>query len=223
MTTEQQLDALIAALPTQIEPAPDSWQQLAQRIATTAQESSDVTVEEVSAPTLGTAVPAAVPVTSMLRQQPAANQSSYWLKAAVAAGIAIVGMLVLTPTTEQQPIAVQSPIQQATVASSAPEALTQATETHAVDGSVVTNQLRGQREKIMAQVGGHQFKRLQQVPAGFENWQQQLAIWQQASGQLEKALQQQPANRRLLKQYQQLQQQQLKYMHKLTALSQAYS
>lgn len=63
-------------------------------------------------------------------------------------------------------------------------------------------------------------QQLQQIPAGFDNWQQQLAIWQQASQQVELALQAEPDNSRLIRQLNQLQQQQLNYIRKLVHTSQ---
>ncbi|HAT41476.1 MAG TPA: hypothetical protein DCS87_07065 [Rheinheimera sp.] len=202
MTTEQQLDALIASLPKQLEPATDGWDALAARLAETPQ--AKVEPMPPSEQTQTTVAPAWM-------QRPAANQPRYGLAAAVAAGFALVTLWLLKP----------APVSESQVAQQL-ESTTVTTQPHTQSRDVV-QQLRLQREKLMAQVGGAQLKQLQQVPQGFENWQQQLAIWQQASSQLEQALQQQPANRRLLRQYQQLQQQQLKYMHKLTELSQAYS
>lgn len=202
MTTEQQLDALIASLPKQLEPATDGWDALAARLAETPQ--AKVEPMPPSEQTQTTVAPAWM-------QRPAANQPRYGLAAAVAAGFALVTLWLLKP----------APVSESQVAQQL-ESTTVTTQPHTQSRDVV-QQLRQQREKLLAQVGRAQLKQLQQVPQGFENWQQQLAIWQQASSQLEQALQQQPANRRLLRQYQQLQQQQLKYMHKLTELSQAYS
>lgn len=202
MTTEQQLDALIASLPEQLAPAEDGWDALAARLALTPQ--ANVEPMQLTERTTTHVAPA-------LTQPPAANQPSYWLTAALAAGFAVVALLVFKP----------APVAESQVAQQIES--TSVTTSPRLQNLDVVQQLRLQREKLMAQVGGAQLKQLQQVPQGFENWQQQLAIWQQASSQLEQALQQQPANRRLLRQYQQLQQQQLKYMHKLTELSQAYS
>jgi len=202
MTTEQQLDALIASLPEQLAPAEDGWGALAARLAVTPQAKVEPMLPTEQTTT--TVAPA-------LTVRPAANQPRYWLTAAAAAGFALVTLWLLKP----------APVSESQVAQQL-ESTTVTTQPHTQSRDVV-QQLRQQREKLLAQVGRAQLKQLQQVPQGFENWQQQLAIWQQASGQLEQALQQQPANRRLLRQYQQLQQQQLKYMHKLTELSQAYS
>jgi len=202
MTTEQQLDARIAALPKQLEPATDGWDAFAARLAVTPQAKVEPMLPSERTPT--TVAPA-------LRVRPAANQPRYWLTAAAAAGFAVVTLWLLKPV----PVSAPQVAQQIESTSS--------TLTPRIQSRDVVQQLRQQREKLLAQVGSAQLKQLHQVPQGFENWQQQLAIWQQASSQLEQALQQQPANRRLLRQYQQLQQQQLKYMHKLTELSQAYS
>lgn len=202
MTTEQQLDARIAALPKQLEPATDGWDALAARLAETPQTKVEPMLPSERTQTA---------VAPAWKQRPAANQPWYGLAAAVAAGFALVTLWVLKPAPVSAPQVAQQI--QATAVTPSPQ----------IQNRDVVQQLRVQREKLMAQVGAAQLKQLQQVPHGFENWQQQLAIWQQASSQLEQALQQQPANRRLLRQYQQLQQQQLKYMHKLTELSQAYS
>lgn len=56
---------------------------------------------------------------------------------------------------------------------------------------------------------------LTSVPAEYGNWRWQLAIWQQASQQILQALQYQPQAPTLLRQLQQIQQQQLTYLHKL--------
>ena len=62
---------------------------------------------------------------------------------------------------------------------------------------------------------------LQRIPDGFDNWQQQLAIWNNASEQLEQALSLQPNNRLLQRQYQTLQRQNAQYLQRLLILSQA--
>ena len=66
-----------------------------------------------------------------------------------------------------------------------------------------------------------QLDELQQIPEGFSNWQQQLAIWNNASEQLEQALSLQPNNRLLQRQYQTLQRQNAQYLQRLLILSQA--
>lgn len=61
---------------------------------------------------------------------------------------------------------------------------------------------------------------LQQIPAGFANWQQQLAVWQQASEQVTQALATDPNNFKLIRKLNRLQQQQLNYIRKLVDTSQ---
>lgn len=65
-----------------------------------------------------------------------------------------------------------------------------------------------------------QLMRLQQIPAGFANWQQQLAVWQQASEQVTLALETDPNNLKLIRKLNRLQQQQLNYIRKLVDTSQ---
>jgi hypothetical protein len=65
-----------------------------------------------------------------------------------------------------------------------------------------------------------QLMQLKQIPAGFANWQQQLAIWQQASEQVTLALATDPNNLKLIRKLNLLQQQQLNYIRKLVDTSQ---
>lgn len=64
-----------------------------------------------------------------------------------------------------------------------------------------------------------QLKALQQIPDGFNDWAQQIAIWNKAQAQIELALQFQPDNQKLIQQLQRLQQQQLSYIAKLVETS----
>ncbi len=64
-----------------------------------------------------------------------------------------------------------------------------------------------------------QLKALQQIPDGFNDWPQQIAIWNKAQAQIELALQFQPDNPKLIQQLQRLQQQQLSYIAKLVETS----
>ncbi len=210
MTTEQQLDQLIAALPKELPMPAEDWQSLAARLANTPQQavSAFETSTFAAAPhleTLSRVTTHTVPV------EQAANTTGYWLAASIAAGLVLLAsVLMQSPGIEQSvPVAhVVTPV---------------VTPVVQQDSTVVVMQLKQQREQLLARISQQQLRQLQQVPVGFENWRQQLAIWQNASTQLEQALLQQPTNRRLLRQYQQLQQQQFKYMHTLTSLSQAYS
>jgi hypothetical protein len=64
-----------------------------------------------------------------------------------------------------------------------------------------------------------QLKALQQIPDGFSDWTQQIAIWNKAQSQIELALEFQPDNQKLIQQLQRLQQQQLSYIAKLVETS----
>ena len=64
-----------------------------------------------------------------------------------------------------------------------------------------------------------QLKSLQQIPEGFDDWMQQLAIWHKAQSQIELALEFQPDDPKLIQQLQKLQQQQLNYIAKLVKTS----
>lgn len=95
----------------------------------------------------------------------------------------------------------------ATNAQMAPEATTPLLE--------VSHQLGLQ----LGQEQTRQLKALQQIPDGFRDWAQQIAIWNKAQSQIELALQFQPDNQKLIQQLQKLQQQQLSYIAKLVETS----
>lgn len=205
MTTEQQLDDLVAALPKELTPSLDDWAALSARLALTPQMRASTTSTPIAqTPLLHLVEPRRAVPTDRVKTN-AANSGWYWLSGGIAAAAVLAVWLV-------------KPVHQSTndIAAVNLPAVQQ-------DASVIVRQLKQQREQLLARASQQQLRQLRQVPAGFENWRQQLAIWQQASAQLEQALVQQPANRRLLRQYQQLQRQQLKYMNTLTSLSQAYS
>ncbi|WP_348732853.1 hypothetical protein [Rheinheimera texasensis] len=77
-------------------------------------------------------------------------------------------------------------------------------------------------EQLSRQLGEEQtrqLKALQQIPDGFSDWSQQIAIWNKAQSQIELALAFQPDNQKLIQQLQRLQQQQLNYIAKLVETS----
>lgn len=77
-------------------------------------------------------------------------------------------------------------------------------------------------EQLSRQLGEEQtrqLKALQQIPDGFSDWSQQIAIWNKAQAQIELALAFQPDNQKLIQQLQRLQQQQLSYIAKLVETS----
>lgn len=78
--------------------------------------------------------------------------------------------------------------------------------------------LQSRRQMLLAQQ--LQLEHLQQIPAGFGNWRQQLDIWRQASEQVTLALMLDPNNAILIKKLTKMQQQQLDYIDKLVSASQ---
>lgn len=85
-----------------------------------------------------------------------------------------------------------------------------------------TVSLLGVSEQLSRQLGEEQtrqLKALQQIPDGFSDWSQQIAIWNKAQSQIELALAFQPDNQKLIQQLQRLQQQQLNYIAKLVETS----
>lgn len=77
-------------------------------------------------------------------------------------------------------------------------------------------------QQLSRQLGDEQtrqLKALQQIPDGFSDWSQQIAIWNKAQAQIELALAYQPDNQKLIQQLQRLQQQQLSYIAKLVETS----
>jgi hypothetical protein len=90
--------------------------------------------------------------------------------------------------------------------------------TAAVTGGMVGGLAQSQQQIRLAEK--LQLMQLQQIPAGFTNWQQQLAVWQQASEQVTQALAADPNNLKLIRKFNRLQQQQLNYIRKLVDTSQ---
>ncbi|MBV2128581.1 hypothetical protein [Arsukibacterium indicum] len=70
--------------------------------------------------------------------------------------------------------------------------------------------------QLYEQEKAQQLAQVVAVAEGFDNWQQQLAIWDQAIDQVRRALQFYPDEPQLLAQLQQLYQQQLRYIQQAT-------
>jgi hypothetical protein len=64
-----------------------------------------------------------------------------------------------------------------------------------------------------------QLRTLAQIPDGFADWHQQIAIWHKAQTQIELALRFEPNDQKLIQQLQRIQQQQLNYIAKLVQTS----
>lgn len=204
MKTEQQLQAQIDALAKEIEPARDLWPELAARLATTPQQKEGVPLfhaapEEAQEPQ-------AVP-----------ERSWFWWSGGMAAAVLVSVLLwpqsVEIPVLAQQaPAATAEPLSQQISGDNTTAVKPQA-------GSQVQWQLISdfeiQRAALLAQV--------QQVPEFYQDWQQQLTVWQQARSQVLLALSYQPDEPVLLRQLSQLQQQQMQYLQKLVSIELTYS
>ncbi|KKO45339.1 hypothetical protein WG68_11500 [Arsukibacterium ikkense] len=70
--------------------------------------------------------------------------------------------------------------------------------------------------QVFEQQKARQLAQIVAIADGFDNWQQQLIIWDQAIAQVRQALQLYPDEPRLLAQLQQLYQQQLAYIERAT-------
>lgn len=203
MKTEQQLQAQIDALAKEIEPGRDLWPELAARLATTPQQNV-VPIEEV--------VPDAAP-----EFQHAAERSWFWWSGGMAAAVLV--SVLLWPQGEDLPVlAQQTPT---TSAQPLPSQFTDGNTTRLKPQAAsqvqwqLTSDFEIQRAALLAQV--------QQVPEFYQDWQQQLAIWQQARSQVLLALSYQPDEPVLLRQLSQLQQQQMQYLQKLVSVELTYS
>lgn len=133
----------------------------------------------------------------------------------VAAAVLLgVGLWQQWPSDDGMPVAV-TPSESGQIDSERSDSMSVDDQLHAATAVGLS---QGQQQLKLAQQ--LELQQLQQIPPGFSNWQQQLAIWQQASEQVELALQAEPENSRLIKQFNQLQQQQLNYIRKLVSTSQ---
>lgn len=199
MKTEQELQVQIDALAKEIEPERDLWPELAARLATTPQLAP---TDEV--------VPDAAP-----QVQNAPERSWFWWSGGMAAAVLVSVLLwpqnVDVPKLAQQaPVASAEPLSQQFTGNvrTAPQQLSR------VQWQLVSD-FEIQRAALLAQV--------QQVPEFYQDWQQQLTIWQQARSQVLLALSYQPDEPVLLRQLSQLQQQQMQYLQKLVSVELTYS
>ncbi len=199
MKTEQQLQAQIDALAKDIEPQRDLWPELAARLAITPQlqpaEAADTAPE--------------------LEQRP--ELSWFWWSGGMAAAVLLSVWLwpqaADVPTLAQQRPAVSAEPVPLTLSGESSTRL-QPQAASQVQWQL-TSDFEIQRAALLAQV--------QQVPEFYQDWQQQLAIWQQARSQVLLALSYQPDEPVLLRQLSQLQQQQMHYLQKLVSVELTYS
>lgn len=196
MKTEQQLDELISALSKERTPDRDLWPDLQQALQNTPQDAVQSTAQAAEKETSK--------VIPLRRPQ--------WMKWSALGGIAasVFAAVLLLPqlNSMNNPL----PVDEGVTASVA-EPLTE--ESSAWLNAAVSSRVAVLDEMLP------RLDELQQIPDGFSNWQQQLAIWNNASEQLEQALSLQPNNRLLQRQYQTLQRQNAQYLQRLLMLSQA--
>lgn len=201
MKTEQQLQAQIDALAKEIEPGRDLWPELAVRLATTPQLAPNDDV-----------------VPDAAEFQNAAERSLFWWTGGMAAAV-LVSVLLWPQGADVPKLAQQAPAASAEPLPSQFTGDDNTTSRQSQAGSQVQWQLTSdfeiQRAALLAQV--------QQVPDFYQDWQQQLAIWQQARSQVLLALSYQPDEPVLLRQLSQLQQQQMQYLQKLVSVELTYS
>lgn len=201
MKTEQELQVQIDALAKEIEPERDLWPELAARLAATPQR---VPADEVTPD-------------AAAEFQRAPERSWFWWSGGMAAAV-LVSVMLWPQGADVPELAQQAP---AASAQPLPSQFTEDYSTRLKPQAAsqvqwqLTSDFEIQRAELLAQV--------QQVPEFYQDWQQQLSIWQQARSQVLLALSYQPDEPVLLQQLSQLQQQQMQYLQKLVSVELTYS
>lgn len=196
MKTEQELQAQIDALAKDIEPQRDLWPELAARLATTAQLPQQQ-----------------VPQPQWLAAQTAQNNSPAWYWWSGAAAAVLLSVLIWPQGPDGTKLAQQKTAQPVVVGAGS-EGDDTAAQITKVQWQL-TSDFDTQRAAMLAQINA--------VPEFYQDWQQQLAIWQQARQQVLLALSYQPDEPVLLLQLNKLQQQQIHYLQKLVSNDLTYS
>ncbi|MFN6970226.1 MAG: hypothetical protein ACK4NN_05130 [Rheinheimera sp.] len=207
MKTEHDLQQRLAKLPDYIEPQRDLWPELATRLAQTPQQ----------------------PVPEVLVPQEKSS-TGWWLAAAAVALLAL-----WTPwqfVTEQPTVAQHVPAvgQPALEVPAENESLATLETTQALDWpsnnglltgrSQATSETQWRLSNEYEQQRALQLAQIKQVPDIYQDWKQQLQIWQQATDLVLLALQYQPDEPGLLRQLSKLQQQELAYLQKVVQADQ---
>jgi len=201
MKTEQELQQRLAVLPDSIEPPRDLWPELAARLAQTPQQ------------------PAVEPISNLASEQ-SSHQTAWWLAAAAVVLLAWWG--------PWQPSAEPPLLVQQTIGDSA---------TATQEGFIYSGYLGGFETGLarrgepssetqwrlcseFEQQRALQLAKITQVPEIYQDWQQQLQIWKQATNLVLLALQYQPDEPGLLRQLSKLQQQEIAYLQKVVLADQ---
>ncbi len=182
------LDQRLANLPEQILPEQDLWPALAKRVAETPQQ---VMVDPVSLPHHGVA-----------------SRFHWWFGMAATLLISLFSWWQWQGSPEAVQV-VSTRLISTDVAISTPTASTLSSEQPAQlqTSWQLISLFEADKARLLTQ--------LTVVPDAYGDWRRQLAIWQQASRQIQLALQYQPEEPVLLRQLQRIQQQQLAYLQKL--------
>jgi hypothetical protein len=182
------LEQRLAQLPEQMAPTTELWPALAARLPNTVQQN---------------------PIAEADKREPATTGSGWWYGMAAALLLSVLGWWQF-PAVQQQ-VALQPELAALPVAASPMPAATSDHKAGGADLGRAEWQLISLFETDKARL----LQQLTLVPAEYGDWQQQLAIWQQASRQIQQALTYQPDQPVLLRQLQRVQQQQLAYIQKL--------
>lgn len=185
-------DQRLAQLPAQIAPTTELWPDLAAKLAGTPQQ--------VQFTQQGT--------TEQGKTATVAATTSWWYGMAAAVLLSVLSWW-------QWPVAQQPALNSPLAAQ--PAATTRPSVTAFADDVArpTLEQADWQLISLFETDKARLLKQLTAVPAAYGDWQQQLAIWQQASRQIQHALRYQPNEPVLLRQLQRVQQQQLAYLQKL--------
>ncbi len=182
------LDQRLANLPEQIVPEQDLWPALAKRLAETPQQVM------------------AAPVT--LSHQRVVSRFHWWFGMAATLLLSVFSWL-----QWQGPISIG---QEATTSVVSAEAdISPSIVATLPSEQRVELQTSWQLIRLFEADKARLLTQLTVVPDAYGDWRQQLAIWQQASRQIQLALRYQPEEPVLLRQLQRIQQQQLAYLQKL--------
>lgn len=213
MKTEQELQQQLDKLPTEIAPQRDLWPQLAARLAQLPQQSAaSGSVDSTPA--------------STFKRATKVTHRSWWLAAAAAVLFTVwapwqqgnnpqyasqsdmlngmkVGHNIQPQTTFDQGAVITDyrPIKSAYLSHAYSETLWR-----------LNNDFEQQRAMQLAQI--------KQVPEFYQDWKQQLKIWQQATKLVQLALHYQPDEPGLLRKLAKLQQQELAYLQKVVQADQ---
>jgi hypothetical protein len=205
MKTEQELQQQIDKLPAEIAPPRDLWPELAARLAQTPQQAVENTL--ISETTItATQTTRQVKTVSSLK-----NQSGWWLAAAATALLTLWGPW---QQSDLQPDIAQN--DGAEIAEFGTSSFDNAFRRQMQPGRVpASSKTQWRLSNDFEQQRALQLAQIRQVPEIYQDWKQQLQIWQQATSLVLLALQYQPDEPGLLRQLAHLQKQELAYLQKV--------